>query len=210
MKLSPLKYGMSSISGTLVIIIFCIFTFTAVALFPTDYSPINNWLSDLGNSSYNTQGFIFFNLGCILTGLLLFPFFLGLRKWYTDQKLQENLLKIGQSIGLFSSFALIMIGVFYEDYGILHWFWSALFFLSLLLVLIIVNMSLFLHPLYKKGVFYYGLAAAFVDLFFIMLYFVPNTLPRPLFEWLSVFVSLGWVGLIVYNMLNLNKYKNKK
>ncbi|MGZ7043108.1 MAG: hypothetical protein ACXVHO_03375 [Methanobacterium sp.] len=119
-------------------------------------------------------------------------------------KYTKNLLKTGQLIGLFSAFSLIMIGIFSEDYGSLHWIWSALFFVSLLFVLIITNISLLLNPLYKKWIFMYGVIAILVDISLIMLYIVPNHLPKPLFEWMSVLVSLGWLGLVVYNTLKLN------
>jgi len=112
MGLNRLKLLDNGISGILAIIIFCIFTFTAVALFPASYTPVNNWLSDLGNLNLNPNGFIFFNICCIITWLLLFPFFFGLRKWYTTKKLQKYLLIAAQIIGFFSAFALIMVGVF--------------------------------------------------------------------------------------------------
>lgn len=201
MDLKHLKSCISCISGLIILILFILFTFTAVMLFPGAYTPINNWLSDLGNSGYSPVGSIFFNAGCIITGLMLFPFFIGLRKWYTAGKMQENSLKIGQSIGLFSAFSLIMIGVFSENYGVIHWIWSATFFISLFLVLIITNVSLFFNQIYKKWIFAYGIGAATIDLCLIMLYIVPNRIPKPLFEWLAVFTSLGWLGLIVYNML---------
>lgn len=205
MKLINPNYKLSSISGILIIALFCIFTFTALALFPSYYNPVNNWLSDLGNSHYNPLGSIFFNTGCILTGLLLFPFFAGLKSWYTSRKLQKNLLKIGQLAGFIASFALIMIGIFSEDYGFIHWQWSALFFITLLFVLIITNVSLKLNPLYKNWIFIYGIIAILIDLFFIMLYLFPNNISKPLFEWLSVFASLVWVGMLVYNMGDLSK-----
>lgn len=205
MKNDNLKSKISIISGLLLIIIFLIFTFTALALFPSSYNPLNNWLSDLGNSSYNPIGSIFFNLGCILTGLLLFIFFLGLQRWSTSSNVQKNMLKIGQLLGLFSAVSLIMIGIFSEDYGSLHWTWSALFFVSLLFVLITINLALMLNPYFKKRIFVYGIISILIDLSFIMLYIIPNNLPKPLFEWMSVLVSLGWLGMVVYNTAKIKE-----
>ncbi len=200
MESNPLKFPISSITGILAIIIFCIFTFTAVALFPTYYSPVNNWLSDLGNSNFNPSGSIFFNLGCILTGIVLIPFFIGLYRWYTAKKWQKNLLIVAQIIGIFSAFTLIMIGIFSEDYGALHGLWSALFFVSLLLTMITLNISLLGHEKFKKWIGYYGFFAVLVDLTLIISTLFPNGLPIPLIEWLTTFISLSWVGLLVYNM----------
>lgn len=186
----------SSLAGVAVIILYCVFTFSSWALFSTTYSPVTNWLSDLGNSSptYNPRGAILYNLGCILTGIALFPFFIGLYKWYTDEKWRKMSLSISQAVGCLAAFALIMIGVFSEDSGSLHILWSDVFFLLNLVVLILVGASLFTHPRYIKAIAYYGFTVAAINLAFV---FVSNT---PLLEWFTVFTSLGYVGLITYNM----------
>jgi len=148
------KWPISCIAGVAVIVLYCAFTFTSWALYPTPYSPVDNWLSDLGNSTYNPSGAILYNLGCILTGIALFPFFGGLYKWYTNDKGRRILLMITQAIGLFAAFSLVMIGVFSEDSGELHILWSSIFFLLNLLVLILMGVSLFTHPNYMKPIAY--------------------------------------------------------
>ena len=189
------KWPISCIAGVAVIVLYCAFTFTSWALYPTPYSPVDNWLSDLGNSTYNPSGAILYNLGCILTGIALFPFFGGLYKWYTNDKGRRILLMITQAIGLFAAFSLVMIGVFSEDSGELHILWSSIFFLLNLLVLILMGVSLFTHPNYMKPIAYYGFIVAAINLLFILAYNIP------LFEWFTVFTALGYVGLLVYNML---------
>ncbi|MEM2118021.1 MAG: hypothetical protein QW386_03255 [Candidatus Bathyarchaeia archaeon] len=72
--MNPSKWPMSCIAGIAVIVLYCIFTFSSWALFPTPYNPVDNWLSDLGNSNYNPSGAILYNIGCVLTGIALFPF----------------------------------------------------------------------------------------------------------------------------------------
>jgi hypothetical membrane protein len=89
-----------------------------------------------------------------------------------------------------------MIGVFSEDYGTAHTFWSACFFVLNLLVLILVGVSLFTHPAYLRTVAYYGFVVAAINLLFV---FVSNT---PLLEWFTVFTALGYVALLVYNTFN--------
>jgi hypothetical membrane protein len=189
------KWPISCIAGVAVIVLYCAFTFTSWALYPTPYSPVDNWLSDLGNSTYNPSGAILYNLGCVLTGIALFPFFGGLYKWYTSDKGRRILLMVTQAIGLFAAFSLIMIGVFSEDSGELHILWSSIFFLLNLLVLILIGVSLFTHPNYMKPIAYYGFIVAAINLLFILAYNIP------LFEWFTVFTALGYVGLLVYNML---------
>jgi hypothetical membrane protein len=149
----------------------------------------------LGNSSFNPAGAIFYNMGCILTGIALFPFFGGFYKWYTNDKRRKVSLVFTQIIGFLAAFSLVMIGVFSEDYAALHTFWSSIFFLLNLIVLVLLGASLFTHPNYMKPIAYYGFLVAAINLLFLFVY---NT---PLFEWFTVFTALGYVGLLVYNTL---------
>ncbi len=189
-----MKCPTSSLAGVGVIVLYCTFTFSSWALYPTPYSPVTNWLSDLGNPTYNPTGSILYNLGCILTGITLFPFFIGLHKWYVDEKRLRTGLLVTQAVGCVAAFSLIMIGVFSEDYGWLHSLWSKVFFILNLAVLIQLGSFLFTHPRYIRTIAYYGFIVAATDLAFTFL-------DMPLLEWFTVFSSLGYVGLMSYNML---------
>jgi hypothetical membrane protein len=192
-----MKVPISSVASVAVIVLYCIFTFSSWALFPTSYTPTANWLSDLGNSSSNPNGAILYNLGCILTGIVLFPFFIGFYKWYTTEKWRKVSVAITQLFGCGAAFALIMIGVFSEDSGWLHSLWSDIFFLLNLIVLVFAGASLYTHEHYMKAVAIYGFAVAIVNLALLV---VPNT---PILEWFTVFTALGYVGLLSYNMTRL-------
>jgi hypothetical membrane protein len=130
----------------------------------------------------------------MLTGIALFPFFIGLYEWYTDEKWRKACLLISQTVGCLAAFALIMIGVFSENSGSLHNLWSSIFFVLNFLVLILVGSSLFTHPKYIKAIAYCGFIVAAIN---VGLLTVPNT---PLLEWFTVFTALGYVGLMSYNM----------
>ena len=197
MDLKFKKMPISIISGILVIVIYCAFTFISLGLFPTPYSPIKNWLSDLGNSSYNPNGAIFYNLGCILTGALLFPFYIGLYTWYMDKTWHKILIIATQIVGCCSAFALIMIGIFSEDFLEPHIFWSEVFFELNLLVLILAAVSLFCHPKFFKPIGIYAIVVAIINLVFTFVIIIP------ILEWFTVFTALGFAGLLVFNM-----YKN--
>jgi hypothetical membrane protein len=186
-----------STAGILVILFYCAFTFTSIVLFPGPFSPVNNWLSDLGNSIFNPRGAVFYNLGCILTGLMLFPFFGGFYKWYTDEKRRKVLMMIMQAVGFIAGFALIMIGVFSEDYMAQHVFWSDVFFVFNLIFLILANASLMTHPKFIRPIGYYGLVVALINLVFVAF---SNT---PILEWFTVFTALGYVAFLSYNTLKL-------
>lgn len=189
-----LKWPISCYSGILVIGLYCVFTFTSLALFPPPFSAFDNWLSDLGNSSYNPNGAVLYNLGCILTGIMLFPFFIGLSRWYKDEIWHKAFTIIIQVVGSFSGFALIMIGVYSEDFPSPHVFWSEVFFDVNLIVLILASVTLYFHPDFIKWIGLYGIVVAIINLLFVFF------LGTPILEWFTVFTALGYVGLIVYNM----------
>jgi hypothetical membrane protein len=181
------------IAGILVILFYCAFTLTSIVLFPRPVSPLNDWLSDLGNSSYNPHGAIFYNVGCVLTGLALFPFFAGFYYWYTDEKWRKSLIMITQAVGFIAAFALMMIGVFSEDAGAIHHLWSLVFFVLNLVVLILANVSLMTHRKFIRPIGYYGLIVAVINLLFVGLAYTS------ILEWFTVFTALGYVAFLSYN-----------
>jgi hypothetical membrane protein len=145
----------------------------SVMLFPSAFNPIVNYLSDLGNSKFSPKGAWFYNAGCILTGLALFPFYAGFLEWYTREKWRKFLMALTQVVGFLSAFSMIMIGVFSEDSMAQHLFWSQLFFVFNLLVLILANISLITRPKFIRPIGYYGLAVAAVNLLFVLLTSTP-------------------------------------
>lgn len=153
---------------------------------------MDNWLSDLGNSTSNPRGAIVYNLGCILTGIALFPFFVGLYKWYTNERWRKISVQISQAVGCIAALALIMIGVFSEDSGSLHILWSSIFFLLNLIVLIVMGVSLLTHAK-RRIIGVYGLVVAAINLMFVV------TSDTPILEWFTVFTALGFVGLLSYS-----------
>lgn len=193
MKLAS-TWQVGRIAGIVVILIFGVSVFTSWAFYPKPYSPFTNWLSDLGNSNYNPKGAIFFNVGLILTGIAFFPFCLGLYKWYTNEKKRKINFILVQVSGFLLAFSIVMVGVFSEDYMTRHSLWSSILFISLGFFLFLLTGFLFTHPSNIKLIAYYGFAVGAIDIVFGLVY---NTY---LLEWVTVFSSIGYIALIVYNM----------
>jgi hypothetical membrane protein len=175
-------------------------------LYSGSYSPLNNWLSDLGNSTFNPAGYFFFNIGCILTGLTMILAVLGLVKWKTSNHKQNKLILLSQYIGGLMAFALIMVGVFSENYGKIHYIWAAIFFISLFIFLIVINSALKNHANYIKWIWYYSIVSIVAD--FIFMFTMVIGLKITVLQWLAVFSGLIWIGLIGYNTLGLQKSTN--
>ncbi len=198
MEKNPLKWPISCISGVLVIVLYCAFTFLSLALYPGPFNITVNYLSDLGSSVFNPSGAVFYNVGIILTGLALFPFFIGLNKWYTKEQWRKILLLATQLIGVVEAFSLIMIGVFPETSVDAHILWSDIQFILNLLVLLVADLALITHPKFIRPIGYYGFVVAAIQILTLALIFMGNS--SSLVEWFTVFTTLAFVGLIVINM----------
>jgi hypothetical membrane protein len=197
MKVNIRRWPIIALSGFLVILLYCIFTITSWALYPEPYGPITHYLSRLGNFDYSPLGAYFYNLGCILTGLALIPFFLNIKIWYTERRPQVVLLVSGQLLGVLSGIALIMIGVFSEDQGAPHMTASSTFFLLNFFVLILINVALLFHTQFIKPIALYGIGITFLSLGLEL------SIGGPITEWFTVFGSLIFVALISMNSIRL-------
>ena len=193
------EWPMISLSGLLVILFYCWFTLASWALYPDPYGPTTHYLSRLGNFDYSPFGAYFYNWGCILTGLALFPFFLGFREWYTEKRYQIGLLAFGQMIGICSAVALVMIGVFSENLGEPHMTASSTFFLLNFITLITISIALLFHSAFFKPIALYGLAINFLSLGFEL------TIGGPITEWFTVFGALLFVAFISVNTLKMKE-----
>jgi len=124
--------SVSFIASLLVFLGYLSFALLAFWRFPGTYSPLSNWLSDLGSPRLNPQGAIFYNLGIIVTGFGLLPFFLGLTSWKMESsRIQNAMLALTCAMGLLGGLAMIMSAVFPIDHIEQHRFWSISLYISL-------------------------------------------------------------------------------
>lgn len=202
MKLNPRQWPLTTLSGVLVILLYCVFTLISWAFYPEPFSPWANYLSRLGNFDHSPFGAYFYNLGCVLTGAALVPFFLGLNKWHPEERQSKIPLIGGQIVGILSAIALIMIGIFSEDQGNPHMTASSTFFMLNFIVLILVNVALLWHPKFLKAIAVYGFSINVLSLGFEL------AVGGPLVEWFTVFGSLGFVALLSFNTLSLDLRTN--
>ena len=209
MQLKYRNYSLSSITGLTAFIIFTVFTLISVTLYPSPYNPLYDWLSNLGNINLNPMGAFFFNWGCIISGIFLIPFFIGLFSWNPEKTWSKLLLIFGMVIGIFASVSLIFVGIYPETQIILHVQAATAVFSTLFLIIILINLALFGNPKFVRGVAYFGVLAILFDLTFqymvvsnknMLAVFNPNV-AVPGLEWACTFLSMGWLALLALNML---------
>jgi hypothetical membrane protein len=208
MKFCIRTYSVSSITGLMAVIVFTCFTFISLSLYPTSYNPLYAWLSNLGNINLNPSGAKFFNWGCILSGIIMIPFFAGLYKWKPIKKLSKILLIFGMVLGIYASISLVMVGVFPETHLQQHLIAAAGVFSSLFIIIIFISVALFNNPKFIRLIAYYGIIPVVIDLTFLFLLkgnsslaSFYQTIPVPGLEWACVFASTVWVGFLAINML---------
>jgi hypothetical membrane protein len=127
-----MKRNFTFFSSVFIVACYLLFSLLAFLNLPTHYSPMDNWLSDLGSYQLNPKGAIFYNLGIILTGVILLFFFGSLVELkIAGDKKQNTLLLLTQLFGITGAFAMIMSAVFPITFGGIHSFLSALLYILL-------------------------------------------------------------------------------
>jgi hypothetical membrane protein len=119
---------------TSLVAVFCYLTFAllAFAQYPLPYSPMRNWLSDLGNADLNPHGALFYNIGIVATGVVLLLFFLGLAQWkMRDNRIQNLMLRLTQGFGILGTLALVMSGFYPINFSSIHSFFSICLYILL-------------------------------------------------------------------------------
>jgi hypothetical membrane protein len=193
------KNYISSISGYLVVVCYLTFTVLAYTHYRMAYSPVTNWLSDLGNLILNPHGFYFYNIGIIATALLLALFFIGLSIWkLNNSRIQNIMLLLMQGFGLLGSLSMIMSAIFPINVFDMHSFWSKSLYIMLGTAFVFSVAAFRYHRKVPIWLLILGLSIAFI----VILTSVFPTLY--LLEWITVLLFLGYVGLISFFSMRMN------
>jgi len=196
-KTQNLKFQMIRIAGIAAVLIMAVLMTVAALKFPGHINPLVNWISDLGSSFYNPHGAFFFNMGCVIAGSLFFIFCFYLNTTYSKAVCSKRVLLYSQIAGFISGFSLVMVGLFSEDSPSWHGLFSATFFLSSLLFLILMNYNLRKDPKFKK-LAYYGIIPISMDFLLIIFYILNTNLSAPIFEWFTGISYAFWILLLAY------------
>lgn len=185
------RYQFSFIYGILASAGYIVFTFLAYARYPSPYSPLTNWLSDLGNPNLNPKGAIIYNFGIISTAGLLIVFFLGLSVWKIEgNRVQVIMLRLTQAFGILGALCMILSAIFPINLFTIHSFWSSSLYIMLSTAFIFSVAMLRYHQKVPRWLLILGVSIAPMV---ILTSLFPNVY---LLEWITVFLLLSYVALL--------------
>jgi hypothetical membrane protein len=181
----------SFMAGTLAGICYLVSAFLAFSRYPLSYSPMQNWLSDLGNVVINSRGAVFYNTGIITTALLLMVFFLGLSRWKIENKrIQITMLFLAQIFGILGSSCMIMSAIFPINALEMHRVWSMALYFMLATAFVFLAAALRYHRMVPRWLLILGISTGVMVNLTV---FLPTTY---LLEWVTVALFLSYVTLV--------------
>lgn len=194
LELNLSKIPVSSIIVLITIIFFCGFLALSILNYPPGFTPLKNWMSDLGNPGLNPAGYAYFNWADGITGMLLIAFYLGLSRWQKMGSVNTKILAAAMACGIFSGIALAGVGYFNESFDPEHFIVSVLFFLSSTVAILLATLALRGNTGFGKATAWAGYLTVAIGIVFAV--------QRPLIEsitiieWISVFSMLLWAALV--------------
>ncbi len=155
----------SFFSGILIPLGYVVFSLLALINYAGDFSPLNNWLSDLGSQGLNPAGWGYYNAGIILTGVLLQFFFWGLTVWKLRWNRKQNLMVTFSSIaGSLGGLSMILSAVFPIDKIEIHSFFSAALYILIGSAFVFISLAFLYLPKFPRWMSVLGFIIAIVDL----------------------------------------------
>lgn len=200
--------AIGGIAGPLMIIIGSL---AAIMVSASWFSWLSNHISDLGHpfmvgGSQGTSGInsasIFFNGGLIIGGfvILLFAFLLILY----EHEQSSRLGILGCSVLATGSIFLVLVGIFNESAGILHFLVSAMFFVCLLLGGLLYGARLIQTPDTRLIGYIAIISAVISGILWVISFGFPQLAPWTAFaipETFSVLTSFLWMGMLSIRIL---------
>ena len=185
------RYALSFVASMIAIVSYLTFALLAFSRYPSAFSPIANWLSDLGSAELNPRGAIFYNVGVVVTGLALALFFLGLSRWKTgDNQVQRVMLLLTQGFGILGAVSMIMSGFYPITLADIHGFLSIALYVLLGTAFAFSVAALRYHPECPRWLLAMGGVVALVDILSGIFHAVYAL------EWVTVTLFLCYVGLV--------------
>jgi len=203
---------LGTIFGFAFIVFYISFTTIAVVQFPRTVSPLDMYLSTLGNADISPDGAIFYNLGVIFAGLAEILFFIAIYAHYSQHG-RRWILIIGLIAGIISGISASISG-FNPEHVIEitdlmninvneHETWSFLIFFSLIPMLLAFSLAFRGMSGISRWVILYGFLVCAIDVIFLAM--VLSDGQDAIMEWFTVFSYLIWVLLVSLDVLKRSR-----
>jgi hypothetical protein len=181
------------------------FTIIAINRYPQKISPLDSYLSMLGNADLSPDGAGFYNLAAILMGLAEVPFFIAIYAFYLRYG-QKWWLLGGLLVGLINGLAIFMTGInplsLTGDIGA-HVTWSYIIFFSMIPMLVAFSLVFWKTQGNSRYIGIYGFAVCAIDTVFLVTLLGGHIGAGlgSIMEWFSVFSYLAWIVFISLDVL---------
>jgi hypothetical membrane protein len=186
-----MKRDLSFISSIFGVGCYIVFTIFAFIEFPAAYSPLKNWLSDLGSYILNPGGAHFYNIGIIIFGFSVLLFFVGLSTWgMSGKKIQKVMLRLTQIFGGLGAVSLLLSAIFPINIKETHAFLSASLYILIGTGFAFSVAALRYYSRYPRWLLFLGIFVAVEDMVWGM---VLNTY---IVEWFTVALFLCYILLV--------------
>ena len=176
------------------------FTFTS-HLFNTALTPMTDWLSNYGSPVLNPSGAWLYNLGCILTAMILAVFYLGFSQGYRGGEIAKKYTICyicAQVSGLAASGCLIVASLFPIGTSSLHSTFGMMNMIGINCFLSFMSIAVFMHPHVNKAIGILGILTAAFNIIttnaFTDLYVA---------EWIYFLLFIIYIVLITINWVRL-------
>ena len=202
-----------------ILFFYFIITIISICLYPQPYS-IFNHVSNLGSKSTNPNGYLLWNIGTVILGLLFIPHMIYIHNNFIS--LSPRLIVLNSAIGIISSIGWSLVGIFREDFITAHFITASIAFIGLLitldlnLIIIIKNKSEFnnkahfriilVHYILLNLIFLISIILPNLDFFFSDISLNSPWLTYPPWEWFYFTIIL----LLLVNLFLLIPKKTEK
>jgi len=160
-----LRKGLAFITGLLIPISYIVFSLMALSKFTGPFSPLRNWLSDLGSQRLNPAGWWFYNLGIILTGVLLCLFFWGLSAWKAPGNRKQNfMVTLSSMVGILGGLSMVLSAVYPIDRPEIHSFFSASLYILIGSAFVFICVAFLYLPKFPRWMVVLGFLVAMEDM----------------------------------------------